>query len=292
MLDENGAPPRLRGLCRALSVGVLTACALSVSGGVAFADTLDVDPRAPAWVHGAANTVLYLHIGGGVLGLISGAAALVFRKGARLHRMAGNVFFASMLTMSGIAAPVAVLMADRLNVLAALFTLYLLATDWMTVRRREGVISGFEMGAFCAALGLSAAAWTLGLLAMNSPTGTLDDAPAPAFFIFGTMAPLAAASDLNMILRRGLSGAPRIARHLWRMCFALFIASGSLFLGQAQVFPEFVRGSPILFVLALAPLAFLLFWLVRVRFTKAFGSIAAARGNARLKIAASGALGQ
>ena len=25
------------------------------------------------------------------------------------------------------------------------------------------------------------------------------------------------------------AGGPRLARHLWRMCFALFIAAGSLF---------------------------------------------------------------
>ncbi len=172
----------------------------------------------------------------------------------------------AMLTMSGIAAPVAVLMGDRVNVLAGLFTLYLLVTGWATVRRKAGGIGRFEVGAFVAALGLSAAALTLGLLAMNSPTGTLEGAPAPAFFIFGTIAPLAAAFDLKVILRRGISGTQRIARHLWRMCFALFVASGSLFLGQQQVFPDSVRGTPILFVLALAPLAMLLFWLLWVRF--------------------------
>jgi hypothetical protein len=50
------------------------------------------------------------------------------------------------------------------------------------------------------------------------------------------------------------------------MCFALFIATGSFFLGQQDVMPKAVRGSPILFVLAFAPFAVMLFWLVRVRF--------------------------
>ena len=84
----------------------------------------------------------------------------------------------------------------------------------------------------------------------------------------------AAAADLNMILRRGLSGPARIARHLWRMCTALFIASGSFFLGQMDEIPQALRG-PHLFVLAFAPLAALLFWMIRVRLTRAFKSVPA-----------------
>ena len=71
-----------------------------------------------------------------------------------------------------------------------------------------------------------------------------------------------------MMLAGGLQGAQRIARHLWRMCFSLFIASGSFFLGQAKVIPKPIRIFPVLALLALLPLVLLLYWLVRVRFTK------------------------
>ncbi len=70
-----------------------------------------------------------------------------------------------------------------------------------------------------------------------------------------------------MIRRGGISGNPRIARHLWRMCAALFIATGSFFLGQQKVMPEWMQGSPLLFVPALAPLVLMIFWLIRIRFT-------------------------
>jgi hypothetical protein len=53
------------------------------------------------------------------------------------------------------------------------------------------------------------------------------------------------------------------------MCFAFFIATGSFFLGQQDVLPRAVRGSPILFLLAFAPFAIMAFWLVRLRFGKA-----------------------
>ncbi|HEX8622912.1 MAG TPA: hypothetical protein VF718_13175, partial [Allosphingosinicella sp.] len=43
---------------------------------------------------------------------------------------------------------------------------------------------------------------------------------------------------------------------------------GSFFLGQQDVLPEAVRGSPILFLLAFAPFGVMAFWLARLRFAK------------------------
>ena len=70
---------------------------------------------------------------------------------------------------------------------------------------------------------------------------------------------------VSMLVLGRLSARQRIARHLWRMCFAFFIATGSFFLGQQDVLPQAVRGSPILFVLAFVPFALMLFWLARLR---------------------------
>src|SRR5262250_3774173 len=73
-----------------------------------------------------------------------------------------------------------------------------------------------------------------------------------------------------MLLRGGVLGTKRIARHLWRMCFGLFIATGSFFLGQgSKVFPAFIIESNVLFVPAILPLFLLIFWLIRVRSTNA-----------------------
>jgi hypothetical protein len=83
---------------------------------------------------------------------------------------------------------------------------------------------------------------------------------------------LAGLGDLRMLVR-GISGRRRIARHLWRMCFGWFIATGSFFLGQQQVFPAWLRGSPALLVPALLPLALLVFWMIRIRFTGAYKKI-------------------
>lgn len=73
-----------------------------------------------------------------------------------------------------------------------------------------------------------------------------------------------------MLIGGRVTGLKRIVRHLWRMCFGLFVATGSFFLGQQQVFPSFVRGSSVLFVPAILPLVLMIFWLIRVRFKNAY----------------------
>lgn len=73
-----------------------------------------------------------------------------------------------------------------------------------------------------------------------------------------------------MFARGGTSGRLRITRHLWRMCYGLFIATGSFFLRQQQVSPAFLRGSIFLTVLALLPFPVMIYWLIRVRFRNAY----------------------
>jgi uncharacterized membrane protein len=225
-------------------------------------------------VRAAAEAILILHISGAGIGLLSGAVALAVRKGGRLHRLAGNVFFVSMLTMTAIGASVAPFLPQpqRGSAIGGVITFYLVATSWATVRRKEGTVGRFEIGALLVALGAASAEAMLGLQAANSPTGMLEGAPAPAYFVFASIAGLAGALDLRMILRGGLYGAPRIVRHLWRMCLALLIAMFSFFLGQQQVFPVALQGSPLLFVPEIVVLGLLIFWLCRGLLTKAYKS--------------------
>jgi hypothetical protein len=49
---------------------------------------LEVSPASSSLVHAAAALVLFVRIGAGSGGLLSGAAALIFRKGSRLHVIA------------------------------------------------------------------------------------------------------------------------------------------------------------------------------------------------------------
>ena len=77
----------------------------------------------------------------------------------------------------------------------------------------------------------------------------------------------------------GLRGARRLARHLWRMCFALFIAAASFFLGQADEFPEPLRIPALLALPVLAVLLAMLYWLWRVRIRRTYRGMLGVRSH-------------
>jgi len=231
---------------------------------------LHLPPEAPLALRLGADALLALHIGGGTVGLLAGAAAVTVRKGGRAHRILGDIFFVSMTAMALVGATVSPLLHDRVSTVAGVFTLYLLATAWRAAHRRDQAVDRLDIAAFVVALGVIAAGVTFILMQNASPTGMVDGQPPQAPWMFTIVASIAAASDLKVILRRGIAGAPRIARHLWRVCFALFIASGSLFLGQPQVFPKVLQTSGLLVVPALAPIVLLVVWMLLVRLGRRF----------------------
>ncbi|HUK48732.1 MAG TPA: hypothetical protein VLW06_14105 [Terriglobales bacterium] len=213
--------------------------------------------------------LLILHITGGTLGIIAGFAAMFLRKGSDRHRVAGNVFVVSMLTMAAAAVCLAFMKQQANNVFGGLFTIYLISTAWLagssrTVTRRLGV---FDWAGFLFALLMGVFTMMHGIEKASGTAHSNDGVPFGMDLFMGCVILLAAAGDLRMIMRGGVFGIQRIARHLWRMCFGLFIASGSFFLGQgAKVFPGWLVKSNVLIVPALLPLALLIFWLFRVRF--------------------------
>lgn len=217
------------------------------------------------------SPVMLIHIVAGSAALLSGAAALTLRKGGRLHGRVGTVFFASMVVMTLTGAVIAAFKPERGTAVIGLITCYLVATSWWTARHRDGKAGRFEVAALAVIVACALAELSFGLIAMNSPRGRIDVLPYQPMFGFAALAGLAAALDVNFILRRHISNAQRIARHLWRMCTAMLIATTSFFQGQQDIFPAAVRGSFIWFLPALAVLAAMLFWIFRVRFGRRFG---------------------
>src|ERR1700684_2119456 len=79
-----------------------------------------------------------LHVGAGMIALAAGTVALFARKGGYLHRRAGTVFVGAMVVMAVFAAYLAVAVPGQIvNLIIATFTLYLVATSCMAVRRKE-----------------------------------------------------------------------------------------------------------------------------------------------------------
>jgi len=221
---------------------------------------LEIAADAPWIAHAAAATALALHIGGGSLAIASGYVAMAAKKGGRAHRLAGQVFFGSMLAMTGVAAVVAPMLPEDqwVNTPAAVFALYLTLSAWLTARRRPGDVGRAEAALVAIPVGMTLVGFYLAV----SSGGSGEFGPVYAFAVIGA---LAALRDVAMLRAGGIVGVARTARHIWRMSLAFFVATGSFFFGQPNVQPEWLRGSPLAMTLGLAPLVLMAFWLVWVR---------------------------
>jgi hypothetical protein len=209
------------------------------------------------------NVLMTIHVAAGMLALLSGTAAVAARKGGALHARAGTWFFGSMLVLGATASILEPFRTpDPGSPIGGIMVCYFVATSWVAARRRDGTTGRFEIIACATALGLAA------LMIWGAFTGSTTPAGAGPVYALGAICLLAGLFDLKAILRRKLTPAQRVSRHLWRMCLAFFIATGSFFLGQQDVMPPAVRGSSVLFVLAFAPFGIMAFWLVRLRFAK------------------------
>jgi len=230
--------------------------------------------------------ILLVHICAGSLGLLSGTAAIIFRKGSPRHVLAGRIFVAAMLIMGAFAVYLAITRHQPNNVGGGIFTVYLITTAWLAARRRDGATSRFDWLLLLIPLALGIQTWLNGIQVVRSGASSQDGVPVGMTFFMGTVMLLAAAGDVRMLLRGGIFGAKRIARHLWRMCFGLFIAAGSFFMGPSnrplrllstvglgQHIPPALFSTTLYLILTILPLVLLIFWLIRIRFTNSYRKI-------------------
>jgi uncharacterized membrane protein len=224
--------------------------------------------------------VFALHIASGAVALVAGTTAALATKGGRLHRRAGNIFFTAMIVMAVFAIWLAVVMPDQLvNTVIGTFTLYLVATAWLTVQRKEGT-SGIAEKILLAVIvilfapfGLLAFQLALGFQPFVKSAVPFEGPVLVAVYVFTAVTALAAIADARVVFAGGISGMPRIARHLWRMLAGLTLAAGSAFTNgiirlvpHAWHVPLGIYFVPQLFVFIL-----LVFWMIRVRFTGWYG---------------------
>lgn len=222
--------------------------------------------------------LLPIHMAAGGLAIVLGAVALLIKKGGTLHRRSGLLFVHAMLVM-GISAAILGLRKGGLtdgNVAVALLALYFVGTALTTVRPASPWTRRIDAIALTFALGIALFAVVLGARAFGRQglaSGGVSHRTVVVMSFFVAAVLLAAASGDLRILRSGpRRGGPRLARHLWRMCFALFIAAGSFFSVRervAKILPApFTAGSmralPVLLLFAA-----MFYWLWRVRRHKA-----------------------
>ena len=218
---------------------------------------------------GISSMVLPVHILGGVLALLAGYVALLATKGGALHRRTGIAFVVAMVVLSLTGALVAALGAEPVSLVAGLLTFYFVTTGLLTVRPRSGESRRMDAVAMLVALTVSVLAFKVGFDSSGRP----EQSP---MFVFGVLGLLAAAGDLRMMRAGGIQGPRRIARHLWRMCFAMWVAAASFFWGPPGRVPDVIYYPALLPIPVLLPVVVMLYWLWRIRVRKTLRGITVA----------------
>ena len=209
--------------------------------------------------------LLAFHVAMGVVALAAGLVAIAARKGGTTHRLAGLVFACTMIANGLSAGGIAAYQGESMA--AGMLTVYLVFTGFTALRPLPLFGRAVDVGLMVLAFAFAAGSYADGLTALGNPRNQLDGVPAGMLFFLATVVLLAAAGDLRMILGGGVHGTRRIGRHLWRMCFGLFIASGS-FAAQLvlmKFMPPALRSFPVILALGGGPLLVLLYWMWRVR---------------------------
>jgi uncharacterized membrane protein len=207
------------------------------------------------------SPILPIHIAAGGLALVLGAVALSVKKGGTVHRRGGLLFVYAMLVMGTTAAFLG-------NVGGGLMAIYFVVTALTTVRPVSPWTRGLNVAALTLAVGLALVDILGGLKAFNSPGRSLNGIPFLMLFFIATIMILAALGDVRVMQFGVPRGGPRLARHLWRMCFALFIAAGSFFSIRervAKILPEPLTTAPIRMLPILLIFGAMFYWLWRVR---------------------------
>lgn len=214
--------------------------------------------------------LLAIHIAAGGLAIVLGAVALSVKKGGAVHRTSGLVFVSAMLVMGVSGAVLGFLKNGPTdgNVFAGLMTVYFVGTALTTVRPVSPWTIRVNVAGLAVAVGLAFIDIMGGVKAFNSPRGLLNGVPFFMHFFIATVMILATAGDVRIMRFGPLHGGPRLARHLWRMCFALFIAAGSFFSIRervAKVLPESFTTAPMRALPILLLFGAMFYWLWRVR---------------------------
>lgn len=199
--------------------------------------------------------MLMFHIIAGSFLLLFGIGALCFSKGQSKHRVAGNLFFVSLLAM---VLSVPNLLEDPVM---AILSAYYGTTAWAIVLRKEKSTGFFEIVAMITITIISVILFKV-VLTSTALTPTFK-------FILSAWAIVTALSallDLNMIVRGGLSGKHRIARHAWRTCCALLGAVMSFSANTDEYWPDFVNTNIFIYL----TISVLVFWVFRILLTKWF----------------------
>ena len=160
----------------------------------------------------AGAVLLIVHIAAGAVALATAAVALSTAKGRVHHIRAGRIYAAAMALVCVTAVPLAMLGADVVLLLVAVFSFYLVFAGWRFARNAGGRprvvdwIAAMVMGLI-----------GLGMWAYGAVLFLRGDSQWVTLAVFGFIAAALSAVDLRYHRASPRPGPSRIARHLTNM---------------------------------------------------------------------------
>lgn len=206
--------------------------------------------------------LLIIHIATGSISIFSGFLALFTRKGSLFHIASGRIFSIAILITGGAIIGLGIFGGSIDDVLGGLTLLYFVVTAWRTLQFPKLAINTLDYGLFICVLGL---AMTNTILGLKAKTLSLEY-PSTQYFLIALIHLIAVVDDLYLLMKRRAVKKYCLIRHAWRMCLVLFMASGSLFLGQMRIFPAMLieHSVFVFFIPPLLPLLFMGYWVIRI----------------------------
>jgi hypothetical protein len=216
------------------------------------------------------SPLLLLHISAGMIGMVSGTAAIIFRKGSARHVLAGRVFVVAMVSMAASVTYLAYLKDQPSGIGGGIPNVLSGGHGWVTAKRRDGGDQQIRLG--CAFGSVGARNRHLDSGRANGAGGVKGGSSSSWNGLFHGFR-VAARCDggpphvaARRLFRHTAHGAASLAHVPW-----LIHRLGVLLLGtREQDVPSVFEQSNLLFTPAFLPLVLLVFSAFRVRFAIAY----------------------
>ncbi len=207
-----------------------------------------------------------VHFWIGCLALACGLLAFAAPKGGRVHRSAGGVFVAAMILLSLSGLWLSLAREILFTVFLSFIALHAILTGWAAARPADTLGRLVTQSAGAASALLSLGALSGGIIAAGAPDGALNGLEPSAFHVLAAVSAVLCVFDWRYAMTPAPSRRRRLTRHLGRMGFSMFLATGIFFFGNSHVLPEAARTPALLSAPVLAVVLGTLIYAARTRF--------------------------
>ena len=207
---------------------------------------------------------LIFHICAGAIALLAGYAVIVMKKGRQAHKNLGRIYVLAMLTLGITGTYIAIIRDVPLSMLNGLVLCYFVLSSLNIIWQKPNHTNFMDNILFTSVTMLTISFAWYAYQTTQTTNGQLGGFGTPAYIVFGSVMAICTLADFRYLKRGGLDGNSRLARHLWRMFFPLFMSTSAFFLGQAKHLPELFQRIELLLVPVVLVILSGIYWFVRV----------------------------